>query len=213
MGSRLLSHGRLCGLAIAAWLLIGGMGCGGGEETQKKPPVGTPQRMIINTTKGKIVCELYPDKTPITVNTISELAEGSREWIHPATGQKMINAPFYDGVIFHRVIPDFMIQAGDPLGKGYGGPGFEFQDEFSEDLTFDKVGLLAMANPGRPNTNGSQFFITVTDDLRDLNFKHTIFGQVSEGQDVAVAISKVARDGGDMPRQDVIINSITIERE
>ena len=216
MISRLSSQTSLCGLAIAAWILIGGMACGGGENTQKPPLAGTPQRMIINTTEGNIVCELYADKAPITVNTISELAEGSREWIHPETGQKMINKPFYDGIIFHRVIPNFMIQAGDPLGKGYGGPGFEFQDEFSEDLTFDKVGRLAMANPGRPNTNGSQFFITVTDDAMvqgSLNFKHTIFGQVVEGQDVAVAISKVARDGGDKPRQDVVINSITIERE
>ena len=98
------------------------------------------------------------------------------------------------------------------MGKGYGGPGFEFQDEFSEELTFNKPGLLAMANPGRPNSNGGQFFITVA-STPQLNFKHTIFGEVVEGQDVAVAISKVPRDGADKPRQDVVINSISIERE
>lgn len=169
-------------------------------------------RAYFETSMGRIVCELFAEESPMTVENFVGLAEGGKEWTDPRTGQTTTE-PLYTDTVFHRVIPDFMIQAGDPLGKGYGGPGFEFQDEFSEDLTFDKVGLLAMANPGRPNTNGSQFFITVTDDLRALNFKHTIFGQVSEGQDVAVAISKVARDGGDMPRQDVIINSITIERE
>ncbi|MBT5877093.1 MAG: peptidylprolyl isomerase [Candidatus Latescibacteria bacterium] len=168
--------------------------------------------MTIETTRGTMVLELYPDKAPITVAAIAELAEGSRQWIDPGNGMKMENEPYYDDIVFHRVIPSFMIQAGDPLGKGYGGPGFEFQDEFSEDLTFDRPGRLAMANPGRPNSNGGQFFITVA-PTPQLNFKHTIFGQVIEGQDIAVAISKVPRDGGDKPRQDVIIQSMTIHRE
>jgi peptidyl-prolyl cis-trans isomerase A (cyclophilin A) len=191
---------------------FGGLACGGGIEGQQPPPAGTPVRMTIETTRGTMVLELYPDKAPITVAAIAELAEGSRQWIDPGNGMKMENEPYYDDIVFHRVIPSFMIQAGDPLGKGYGGPGFEFQDEFSEDLTFDRPGRLAMANPGRPNSNGGQFFITVA-PTPQLNFKHTIFGQVIEGQDIAVAISKVPRDGGDKPRQDVIIQSMTIHRE
>lgn len=202
-------------LALTALFVVGMMACGGdggnGGSSGAKS-TGTPKRMIIETTAGRIVCELYPDKAPMTVDIISGLADGSREWTHPGTGQQMTNTPFYDDIIFHRVIPNFMIQMGDPLGKGYGGPGFTFDDEFSPDLSFDQPGRLGMANPGQPNSNGSQFFITVV-PTPHLTGRHTIFGQVVEGMDVAVAISEVPRDGGDKPRQDVTIKSIRIERE
>jgi peptidyl-prolyl cis-trans isomerase A (cyclophilin A) len=180
--------------------------CGGGEIDTSKPATG----MIIETTMGTITCELYPDKAPITVDIIASLAEGTKEWTHPGTGQKMANTPYYDGIVFHRVIPNFMIQTGDPLGQGIGGPGFQFEDEFHESLTFNRSGLLAMANSG-PNTNGSQFFITVAKTAH-LNFKHTIFGSIVEGQDIADAISKVATAGGNKPRQEISIKHIEIIR-
>lgn len=203
---------RVCGagLTLAAILAITVMACGEGSAP-KSTATGAPRRMIIETTHGTITCELYPDKAPMTIDIISELAEGTREWTHPGTGEKMTNTPYYDGIIFHRVIPNFMIQTGDPLGKGIGGPGFTFDDEFSLDLTFEKSGRLAMANRG-PNTNGGQFFITVA-PTSHLNGLHTIFGQVIEGQDVADAISLVPTGGGNRPRQTVAIKTIKIERE
>lgn len=180
--------------------------CGEKEIDLSKPAT----KMIIETTMGTITCELYPDKVPMTVEMIAGLAEGTKEWTHPETGQKMTNTPYYDGIIFHRVIPNFMIQTGDPLGKGIGGPGFQFEDEFDESLTFNRPHLLAMANRG-PNTNGGQFFITVA-ETPHLNFKHTIFGQVVEGQDVADAISKAPTAGGSAPRQEISMKSVEIIR-
>ena len=165
-------------------------------------------RAIIDTSMGKIVCELYPDKAPKTVKNFAGLAEGKKEWTDPATGKKT-QRPLYEGTVFHRVIPGFMIQGGDPLGNGTGGPGYQFEDEFNPVLTFSHPGLLAMANSG-PDTNGSQFFITVA-KTPWLNNHHTIFGQVVEGQDVVEAISKVARDGDDRPRKPVTITKIMIE--
>ena len=203
---------RVCGagLTLAAILAITVMACGEGSAP-KSTATGAPRRMIIETTHGTITCELYPDKAPMTIDIISELAEGTREWTHPGTGEKMTNTPYYDGIIFHRVIPNFMIQTGDPLGKGIGGPGFSFNDEFSPDLTFDKSGLLGMANSG-PNTNGGQFFITVG-PTPHLTGAHTIFGRVIEGQDVADAISRVDRDARDKPLETVAIKTVRIERE
>lgn len=194
------------GLMMLAVMLI--TACGGGDPANidtSQPATG----MIIETTMGTIKCELYPDKTPMTVDVIAGLAEGTKEWTHPETGQKMTNTPYYDGIIFHRVIPNFMIQTGDPLGQGIGGPGFQFEDEFHESLTFNRPGLLAMANRG-PNTNGGQFFITVA-ETPHLNFKHTIFGAVTEGQDIAVAISE-APASSSRPRQEISIKSIEIIR-
>ncbi len=147
----------------------------------------------INTNNGTIVVELFKDQTPVTVENFVKLSGDG----------------FYDGVIFHRVIKDFMIQGGDPTGTGTGGPGYQFQDEIVADLVFDKPGLLAMANSG-PNTNGSQFFIT-TVPTPWLNGKHTIFGEVTEGQDVVVAISELSTRGADKPAADVVIESIVIE--
>ena len=165
---------------------------------------------IFGTTEGSIVCRLFEQDAPITVKNFIELAEGTRDWEHPRHGKKS-NTPLYHGTIFHRVIPDFMIQGGDPIGTGTGGPGYRFQDETKQSPhRFDKPGKLAMANSG-PDTNGSQFFITVV-PTPWLSGKHTIFGEVVEGQDIADKISKVPRGGQDKPNKDVVLNSVTIER-
>jgi peptidyl-prolyl cis-trans isomerase A (cyclophilin A) len=163
----------------------------------------------LHTTKGDIELRLFPDHAPKTVRNFIELAQGEREWTDPRTRQKT-SAPLYSGTIFHRVIPDFMIQGGDPLGSGRGGPGYNFADEFHPDLSFDRPYLLAMANAG-PNTNGSQFFITVT-PTSWLNRKHTIFGEVTSGAEVVDAIVNTPTGANDRPADDVVINSITIER-
>jgi peptidyl-prolyl cis-trans isomerase A (cyclophilin A) len=171
-------------------------------------PAGT--YAVFNTSEGQIVCSLFESDAPKTVANFIELAEGKREWVHPTTRNKSTDK-LYDGTIFHRVIPDFMIQGGDPAGTGMGGPGYRFEDETKgSPHKFDAKGKLAMANAG-PNTNGSQFFITVapTDWLTG---RHTIFGEVVEGQDVVDKISKVARNGMDKPRKDVVIESLVIER-
>ena len=141
------------------------------------------------TSAGDIVVKLMPQKAPKTVETFLGLVEGTLEWTDPASNQK-VKRPLYDGTIFHRVIPDFMIQGGDPLGTGYGGPGFRFADEIGPDNKFDRPGLLAMANAG-PNTNGSQFFITEV-PTPHLNRGHTIFGEVVKGFELVL---KIARAG------------------
>ncbi|GLZ07303.1 peptidyl-prolyl cis-trans isomerase [Actinomadura sp. NBRC 104412] len=165
----------------------------------------------LHTNHGRIVAQLYPDQAPVTVDNFVSLAEGTRTWTHPATGEKK-QEPLYNGTIFHRVIPNFMIQGGDPLGKGYGGPGYEFQDEFHPSLKFDRPYLLAMANAG-PGTNGSQFFITTNvQNTRHLTGRHTIFGKVIEGTNVVDAISAVPTGRDDRPDNDVVIESVTIER-
>ncbi len=140
------------------------------------------------TSAGDIVVKLFPDKAPKTVENFVGLVEGTKEWTEPK-GAK-VKRPLYDGTIFHRVIPDFMIQGGDPMGTGYGGPGYKFADEIGPDNKFDRPGLLAMANAG-PNTNGSQFFITEV-PTPHLNRGHTIFGEVVKGVDL---IAKIARAG------------------
>jgi peptidyl-prolyl cis-trans isomerase A (cyclophilin A) len=163
-----------------------------------------------DTSEGSIVCRLFEQEAPITVKNFIELAEGSREWTHPTTRAKS-NAPLYSGTIFHRVIPDFMVQGGDPTGTGMGGPGYKFQDETKgSPHKFDKPGKLAMANSG-PGTNGSQFFITVA-ATPWLTGNHTIFGEVVEGQDVADKITKLPRNRQDKPDKDVVLNAVTIER-
>src|SRR5436189_4769781 len=163
-----------------------------------------------NTSEGNIVCRLFEKDAPKTVQNFTELAEGKREWKHPSTGKKS-SERLYDGTILHRVIPDFMIQGGDPQGTGMGGPGYQFEDETKgSPHKFDKPGKLAMANAG-PNTNGSQFFITVAPTTW-LTGKHTIFGEVVEGQDVINKISNVQRNPQDRPLKDVVLQSITIER-
>jgi peptidyl-prolyl cis-trans isomerase A (cyclophilin A) len=159
------------------------------------------------TSKGEIKARLFEDTAPKTVENFIGLATGTKPWVHPRTQEKRSD-PLYAGTIFHRVIPDFMIQGGDPLGTGTGGPGYRFEDEVSGGPKFDGPGYLAMANAG-PNTNGSQFFVTVA-ATPWLNGKHTIFGKVVEGQDVADAISKVA-SSRDRPNQDVVLEEVRIE--
>jgi peptidyl-prolyl cis-trans isomerase A (cyclophilin A) len=165
---------------------------------------------VFNTSEGTIVCRLFETDAPKTVANFIELAEGKREWTHPV-GNKKSSDKLYNGTIFHRVIPDFMIQGGDPAGTGMGGPGYKFKDETKgSPHSFDKKGKLAMANAG-PNTNGSQFFITVAPTTW-LTGKHTIFGEVVEGQDVVDKISKVARGAQDKPKTPVTIESLLVER-
>ena len=166
----------------------------------------------LTTSLGDIRINLFPDQAPKTVRNFTGLAEGTQEWTDPRVRAKS-TAPLYDGTVFHRVIPGFMIQGGDPLGTGTGGPGFRFADEFNPELTFDRPYLLAMANSG-PNTNGSQFFITVA-PTSWLNFKHSIFGEVAdqESRDVVDAIAATPTGPGDRPRQDVVITSVTITRD
>jgi peptidyl-prolyl cis-trans isomerase A (cyclophilin A) len=163
----------------------------------------------LRTTEGTIVLRLFPDHAPKTVSNFVELAEGTREWTDPRTS-RTTTGKLYDGTVFHRVIPDFMIQGGDPLGTGTGGPGYKFADEFHPDLAFSRPYLLAMANAG-PGTNGSQFFIT-TVPTPWLNRKHTIFGEVVEGADVVERISHVKRQRNDRPETDVVLESVTITR-
>ncbi|MGB6578297.1 MAG: peptidylprolyl isomerase [Streptosporangiaceae bacterium] len=163
----------------------------------------------LHTNQGPVVVRLFPDHAPKTVRNFVELAEGGRQWTDPRTGRATTDK-LYDGTIFHRVIPDFMIQGGDPLGSGRGGPGYKFADEIHPDLAFDRPYLLAMANAG-PGTNGSQFFITVV-PTPWLNGKHTIFGEVIEGADVVDVITRVKTGSQDRPVEDVTIESVTVER-
>lgn len=166
----------------------------------------------LHTSMGDIRLVLYPDQAPKTVRNFLGLAEGTVEWTDPRVRARS-TAPLYDGTVFHRVISGFMIQGGDPLGKGTGGPGYSFADEFHPELTFNRPYLLAMANAG-PNTNGSQFFITVAPTTW-LNFKHSIFGEVADqpSRDVVDAIAAVPTASGDRPVTPVVIERVSVERD
>jgi cyclophilin family peptidyl-prolyl cis-trans isomerase len=160
-----------------------------------------------STTEGEFVVRLFEDRAPKTVANFVGLAEGT---IDPATGKPGTSKPFYDGLVFHRIIEGFMIQGGDPQGSGYGGPGYRFADEFSPALRHAKAGILSMANAG-PNTNGSQFFITLA-PTPHLDNKHSVFGEVVEGLDVVKKIGSVKTDFNDRPVKPVVVKSVTIER-
>lgn len=160
-----------------------------------------------DTNRGTFKVKLYNDKSPKTVENFVGLATGTKEWTDPKTGEK-VKRPFFDGLVFHRVIKDFMIQGGCPLGTGTGGPGYRFNDEFHPELKHSKPGLLSMANAG-PNTNGSQFFIT-TVPTPWLDNRHAIFGEVTEGYDVVDAIGKTKTGPMDRPVEAVVINKVTI---
>lgn len=176
------------------------------EQAQK----GTPMFAIFETNKGNIKIKLFADKAPKTVENFVGLAEGTKEFTDPKTGKKT-KRPFYDGLIFHRVIPNFMIQGGCPLGTGTGDPGYRFTDEFDSTLKHDKPGKLSMANAG-PNTNGSQFFITVA-ATPWLDGKHAIFGEVVEGYENVEAISKARTGAMDKPVEPIVLKHVQIVRE
>ena len=171
-------------------------------------------KATLHTNLGDIAVTLYPEYAPETVANFTELATGKRQWLDPRTGQAT-KEPLYNGVIFHRVIAGFMIQGGDPLGTGTGGPGYAFDDEISNEVNFEAPYMLAMANAGKRmghGTNGSQFFITVAPTTW-LQGKHTIFGRVvdPDSQAVVDAIAAVKTDFRDRPAEDVVISSITVE--
>jgi peptidyl-prolyl cis-trans isomerase A (cyclophilin A) len=163
----------------------------------------------ITTDKGVIDIQLFAKESPLTVGNFVGLARGTQPWLNPSTMKVEHNKPFYDGLTFHRVIPRFMIQGGDPMGNGQGNPGYQFANEDTAGLTFDRPGRVAMANAGR-DTNGSQFFITVSPQPH-LNGGYTIFGQVTKGQSVVDEISKVPRDSSDRPLTPVHMTKVAIQ--
>jgi len=176
-----------------------------GEPQEKKGPVYA----TLKTSVGDIVIQLFEDKAPKTVANFVDLASGTKEWTDPKTGAK-VKRSLYNGTIFHRVIPGFMIQGGDPLGNGTGGPGYRFEDEFNPELKHSKPGILSMANAG-PNTNGSQFFI-IQKATPWLDGKHSVFGEVVKGQNVIDAIVNVPRDFRDRPLKDIALQEVIISR-
>lgn len=200
---------RLTLLFSVPAILLAACSQAGTAETGGAKSPSSGMSVTFDTTLGQITCQLFEKEAPQTVANFTGLAEGTQEWRDPQTGQK-VKTNFYDGLIFHRVIPQFMIQGGDPLGTGTGGPGYQFQDEFHPDLKFDRPGRLAMANAG-PNTNGSQFFITEV-PTPHLNNRHTIFGQCTEGMDVLKKIAQTPAGAGNRPTQDVVMNKVTIRR-
>jgi peptidyl-prolyl cis-trans isomerase A (cyclophilin A) len=162
---------------------------------------------VFKTSMGDITCKLFIEKAPNTVKNFIDLAEGNKLWTNPKTGKK-VKTPLYSGTIFHRVIPNFMIQGGDPLGNGRGGPGYRFADEFHKSLQHDGPGILSMANSG-PNTNGSQFFITHR-ATPWLNNRHTVFGKVVKGLDLVFKIGNVKKDRRDRPEKEVLLKKVEI---
>ena len=163
------------------------------------------------TSEGNFTIQLFDEQAPKTVANFTGLAEGTKEWTDPRSGKK-VKAPYYDGTVFHRIIDSFMIQGGDPLGQGTGGPGFTFEDEFHPKLRHGKAGILSMANRG-PNTNGGQFFITLA-ETSWLDNKHSVFGEVVSGMDVVSKIGKVATSKpGDRPLKPITVEKVTIERK
>jgi len=176
----------------------------------KKPAAHAAEpTAVIDTTAGKLTCVLFPDKAPIGVANFVGLSKGTKVWTDPVSGKKKTGVPLYDGTIFHRVIPEFMIQGGDPKGDGTGDPGYKFKNETSPDLLFDRPGRLAYANAG-PDTNGSQFFITEV-PYPSLNGGYTIFGQCDDASlELVKQIARAPRNSNDLPTQPVKINHITI---
>jgi peptidyl-prolyl cis-trans isomerase A (cyclophilin A) len=192
-------------LLLCAILLLSVSNAFAAESIDKKGPLYATLR----TSMGDIVVQLFEDKAPKTVANFVGLATGTKEWTNPKTGEK-VKRPLYNGTIFHRVIPGFMIQGGDPLGNGTGGPGYRFADEFHPDLRHTKGGILSMANAG-PNTNGSQFFITLAPTLH-LDNHHSVFGAVVKGEEVLIAIGNVPRNPNDRPIKDVVLKEVVVSR-
>lgn len=196
-----------CIVLLAFTLVLAGASAS--EEKIKKAEKKEPLYATLKTTMGDIVILLYEDKAPNTVANFVGLATGTKEWIYPNTRQK-VKRPLYNGTIFHRVIPGFMIQGGDPTGNGTGGPGYTFPDEFHPDLKHSKAGIVSMANHG-PNTNGSQFFITLA-PTPWLDGRHAVFGEVVKGQEVVEAIGNEPRDTRDRPLVNIILTEVVISR-
>jgi peptidyl-prolyl cis-trans isomerase A (cyclophilin A) len=179
-----------------------------------------PLYAALETSVGRIVLRLFEQETPKTVANFAGLATGTRGWRHPKTGEKQVGRPLYDGTLIHRVVPNFMIQMGDPLSHpvegepariGSGDPGYRFEDEFPPELRFDRPGLVAMANSDRPNTNGCQFFITEV-ATPHLNRRHTIFGEVVEGFELVPRIARSPTGGGSLPLAPVVLRTVTLSR-
>ena len=192
-------------LISAALLMISVLSGPLAQTQEKKAPVYA----LLKTSMGEVVVQLFEDKAPKTVANFVDLATGTKEWTDPKTRER-VKRPLYNGTIFHRVIPGFMIQGGDPLGNGTGGPGYRFEDEFHSDLKHSKPGILSMANAG-PNTNGSQFFI-IHKATPWLDGKHSVFGEVIKGQSVIDAIANVPRDFRDRPIKDVVLQEVIVSR-
>jgi peptidyl-prolyl cis-trans isomerase A (cyclophilin A) len=190
---------------LLAAFIVTILGVNMADAQEKKGPLYATMK----TSMGDIVLVLFEDKAPKTVANFVGLATGTKEWTDPKTGQP-VKRPFYNGTTFHRVIPGFMIQGGDPLGNGRGGPGYRFEDEFHPELKHSKPGILSMANAG-PNTNGSQFFITVV-PTPPLDGKHAVFGEVVKGQEVVSAIVTTPRGANDKPVKDVVLKEVVISR-
>jgi len=199
---------RLTSIVAGTLLLAGTMAFAAPQTAAKKPGKVFAH---FTTSEGNFTVELFEKDAPKTVANFVGLAEGTKEWTDPKTGAK-VKKPFYNGLIFHRVIADFMIQGGDPLGTGTGDPGYKFADEFGSGRKMDKAGVMAMANSG-PNSNGSQFFITLK-ETNYLNGKHTVFGEVTEGMDTIRKIGETKTSKpGDRPVVPVVMQSVTIERK
>ena len=197
--------GHIALLAGLGLLLSTGLATAG----EKEKSVAEPLYATLKTGMGVSVIRLFEDKAPKTVENFVGLATGTKEWTDPKTGQR-VRRPLYNGTIFHRVIPGFMIQGGDPLGRGTGGPGYRFADEFHPDLRHNKAGMLSMANAG-PNTNGSQFFITLA-PTPHLDNRHSVFGEVVQGHEVVVAIGNSPRGANDRPVKDAVLQEVVISR-
>ncbi|MBM3791821.1 MAG: peptidylprolyl isomerase [Acidobacteria bacterium] len=202
---------RLSVLAASAVIAVSSWAAAQADKSSKAPSQ-PGLYMTFETSMGNIQCKLYEKETPVTVKMMVGLAVGRIPYVDPQTKKEVKGKRLFDGLIFHRVIPQFMIQGGDPLGTGYGGPegpGFPFKDEFVSSLRFDKAGKLAMANAG-PNTNQSQFFITEV-PVPFLNNKHTIFGQC-DNVDLVKKIARVPKDDNDRPKTPVVIDKVVVER-
>ena len=191
-------------VSFATILLFAGNLFAGAAPAKKQPLYAT-----FKTSMGDIVVQLFEEQAPKTVANFVGLATGAKEWTDPKTGTK-VKQPLYSGTVFHRVIPGFMIQGGDPLGTGTGGPGYRFEDEFHPDLRHSKPGILSMANAG-PNTNGSQFFITHR-PTPHLDNRHSVFGEVVKGQEIVEAIGNAPRDFRDRPVKDIVLKEIVVSR-
>jgi peptidyl-prolyl cis-trans isomerase A (cyclophilin A) len=207
MQKLLIAFAGLCLASLPAWAQAAPAKKPAAKTTSAAAAAGPTA--IIDTSAGKMKCVLFPDKAPIGVSNFIGLANGTKDWRNPVSGAKKHGVPLYDGTIFHRVIPDFMIQGGDPAGTGAGDPGFSFKNETSPFLKFDRPGRLAYANAG-PDTNGSQFFITEV-PYPSLNGGYTIFGQCDDAAvELVKQIARMGRDANDRPYRPVKINHISI---